>query len=83
MCGKYVKRKHRIAKYMQIKHNPILVPDPIYLDSKHLLLNPKVSKIIMGFNIHAQRSTPPYYLDVDNLFHLVLTCSVPINVNLS
>ena len=23
---------------------------------------------VMGFNNHAQRSTPPYYLDVDNPF---------------
>ena len=27
---------------------------------------------IMGFNDHAQRSSPPYYLDVDNPFDDVL-----------
>ena len=66
MCGKYFKRKHRIAKHMQIKHKHILVPGQRYQDSRHLLQNPKVSKNVMGFNNHAQRSTPPYYLDVDN-----------------
>ena len=70
MCGKYFKRKHRIAKHMQIKHKHILVPGRRYQDSRHLLQNPKVSKNVMGFNNHAQRSTPPYYLDVDNPFRL-------------
>ena len=51
---------------MQIKHKHILVPGRRYQDSRHLLQNPKVSKNVMGFNNHAQRSTPPYYLDVDN-----------------
>ena len=68
MCGKYFKRKHKIAKHMEIKHKHILVPGRRYQDSRHLLQNPKVSKNIMGFNNHAQRSTPPYYLDVDNPF---------------
>ena len=66
MCGKYFKRKHRITKHMQIKHKLILVPGRRYQDSRHLLQNPKVSKSVMCFNNHAQRSTPPYYLDVDN-----------------
>ena len=66
MCGKYFKRKHRLTKHMQIKHKHILVPGRRYQDSRHLLQNPKVSKNVMGSNNHAQRSTPPYYLDVDN-----------------
>ena len=68
MCGKYFKRKHRIAKHMKIKHKHILVPGQRYQDSRHLLQNPKVPKNIMGFNNHAQRSTTPYYLELDNLF---------------
>ena len=51
---------------MQIKHKHILVLGRRYQDSTHLLQNPKVSKTVMGFNNHAQISTPPYYLDVDN-----------------
>ena len=51
---------------MQIKHKHILVPGQRYQYSIPLLQNPKVSKNVMGFNNHAQRSTPPYYLDVDN-----------------
>ena len=70
MCGKYFKRKHRIAKHMQIKHKHILVPGQRYQDSRHLLHNPKGSKSVMGFNNHAQRSTPPYNLDVDNPFEI-------------
>ena len=66
MCGKYFKRKHRITKHMRIKHKHILFPGRRYQDSRHLLQNPKVSKNVMGFNNHAQRSTSPYYLDVDN-----------------
>ena len=53
---------------MQIKHKHILLPDQRYQDSRHLLQNPKVPQNIMGFNNHAQRSTPPCYLDVDNPF---------------
>ena len=53
---------------MQIKHKHILVPKRRYQDSRHLLQNPKVPKNVMGFNNHAQRSTPPYNLDVDNPF---------------
>ena len=53
---------------MQIKHTHVLVPRQRYKDSRHLLQNPKVSKSVMGFNNYAQRSTPPYYLDVDNPF---------------
>ena len=52
MCGKYFKRKH-----MQIKHKFILVPGWRYQDSRHLLQNLKVSKNVMDFNNHAQRST--------------------------
>ena len=66
MCVKYFKRKHRIAKHMQRKHTHILVPGQRYQDSRYLLQNPKVPKNVMGFNKHAQISTPPYYLDVDN-----------------
>ena len=43
-----------------------MVPGQRYQDSRHLLQNPKVSKNIMGFNNHEQKSTPPYYQDVDN-----------------
>ena len=57
---------------MQIKHKDILIPGGRYQDSRHLLQNPKNPKKVMGFNNHAQRSTPPYYLDVDNPFVLVL-----------
>ena len=32
----------------------------------HLLQNPKVPKNVIGFNNHAERSTPPYHLDIDN-----------------
>ena len=69
MCRKYVKRIHRIGKHMQKKHKHILVPGWRNKDSRHILQNPKVSKNAMGFNNHAQRSTPPYYLDVDNPLH--------------
>ena len=68
MCGKYFKRKQRIAKHMQIKYMHILVPGQRYEDSRHLLQNPKVVKNIVGFNNHAQRSIPPCYLNVDNPF---------------
>ena len=51
---------------MQKKHKHILVPGGRYQDSSHLLQNPKVFKNVMGFNNNAQRSTPPFYLDVDN-----------------
>ena len=63
---KIFQEKTWIAKHMQIKHKHILVPDWRYQDFRHLLQNPKVSKNVMGFNNHIQRSTPPYYLDVDN-----------------
>ena len=53
---------------MQIKHKHILVSRRRYQHSRHLLQNAKVPENVMGFNIHAQRSTPPYYLDVDNPF---------------
>ena len=65
MCGRYFKRKHRITKYMLIKHKHILFPGRKYYDSRDILQNPKVPK---SFNNHVQRSTPPYYLDVGNLF---------------
>ena len=71
MCGKYFKRKHKIAKHMQKMHKHILVLGRRYQDSRHLLQNPKVSKNAMGFNNHAQRSTPPYFLDVDNPFQTI------------
>ena len=57
---------------MQIKHKHILVPGGKYQDSQHLLQNPKIPKNAMGFNNHAQRSTQPYYLDVDNPFEYVI-----------
>ena len=53
---------------MQIQNKHILVPGQRYQDSSHLLQNSKVSKNVMGFNNHAQRSSPPVYLDVDNHF---------------
>ena len=59
-------------KNMQIKHKHIMVPGQRYQDSRHLLQNTKVLKNVMGFNNHAQRSTPPHYLDVDN--PLVFKC---------
>ena len=48
------------------KAQAFLVPGRRYQDSRHLLLNPKDPKNVMGFINRAQRSTPPYYLDVDN-----------------
>ena len=66
MCGKYFKRKHRIVKHVQIKHKHILVPGQRYQDSRNLLQNQKAPKNAMCFDNHAQRSNPPYYLDVDN-----------------
>ena len=71
MRGKYFKRKHRISKHMQINYMYIMVPGQRYEDSRHLLQNPKVFKTIVGFNNHAQRSTPPYYLNVDNPFEKI------------
>ena len=50
---------------MQIRHKHILVPGRIYQNTRRLLQNTKVSKNIMGFNNHAQRSTQPYYLEED------------------
>ena len=45
----------------------ILVPSQRYHDFGHLLQNPNVLKILLGFSNHAQRFTPPYHMDVDNL----------------
>ena len=53
---------------MQIKHKHIFVPGRRYQDSRHILQDSKVSKNVLGFNNNAQRSTPHYYLDVDNPF---------------
>ena len=83
MCGKYFKRKHRIAKHMQKKHKHILVPGRTYQDSRHLLQNPKVPKYVMGFNNHAQRSTPPYYMDVDDPFNTVSKQNVTFFFNVA
>ena len=47
---------------MQIIHKPILVLNQKYQDSQHLLQDPKFSENVIGFDYHAQRSTPPYYL---------------------
>ena len=52
----------------------ILVSSQRYQDFRQLLQNPKVPKIVLGFSNHAQRFTPPYYLDVDN--PLWISCSV-------
>ena len=52
---------------MQTKQKHILVPGRRFQTS---FTNPKVLKNVMGFNNNAQRSTPPFYLDVDNPFHL-------------
>ena len=65
---------------MQIKHKHILVPGHRYQDSSHILQNPKVSKNVMGFNNHAQRSTPPYYLDVDNPFVNIVRVEQPLDI---
>ena len=46
----------------------ILVPNERYQDFWQLLQNHKFPKNILGFSNHAQRFTPPYYLDVDNPF---------------
>ena len=43
-----------------------MVTSQTYKDFWQLLQNPKVPKIVLGFSNHAQRFTPPYYLDVDN-----------------
>ena len=52
----------------------ILVPSQRYQDFWQLLQNPKVPKIVLGFSNHAQRFTPPYYLDVDNPFVFLSLC---------
>ena len=62
---------------MQIKHKHILVPGQRYQDCRYLLKNPKVSRNVMRFNNHAQRSTPPYYLDVDNPLPTIHTHTTP------
>ena len=49
------------------KYN-ILVPNERYQDFWQLLQNPKFHKNVLGFSNHAQRFTPPHYLDVDNPF---------------
>ena len=46
--------------------NIILLPSQRYQDSRHLLLNPKVPRNVMGFSNREQRSTEPNYLDVDS-----------------
>ena len=69
MCGKNFKKKHRIAKHAKKKHKHILVPCQRYKDIRHILQNTKVPKNVFGFKNHAQRSTPPYYLDVDSSLH--------------
>ena len=56
---------------MPIKHKHILIPGQRYQDSRHFSQNPKVPKNVMGFNNHAQRSTPSYYLEVDNPFKML------------
>ena len=66
-----ISRKNIVSQDMQIKHKHILVPGRRYQDSRSLLKNPKVSKNVMGFNNHTQRTTPPYHLDVDNPFPLI------------
>ena len=48
----------------------ILVPSQSYQDFWLLLQNTKVPKIVLGFSNHAQRFTPPYYLNVDNPFRI-------------
>ena len=46
----------------------ILVCSQRYQDFCQLLQNLKFPKNVLGFSNHAQRFTPPYYLDVDNPF---------------
>ena len=56
-------------KTLAKKHIHYLIPSPSYQDFWQLLQNPKVPKIVLGLSNHAQRFTPPYYLDVDNPFN--------------
>ena len=46
-----------------------MVPSQGYPNFWQLLQNPKFLNNILGFSNHAQRFTPPYYLNVDNPFN--------------
>ena len=50
----------------KLKHG--LVPSERYKDSRHLLLNAKVPKNVMGFSMRAQTFTPLSYLSRDSAF---------------
>ena len=73
-------------KTLAKKHIHYLIPSPRYQDFWQLLQNPKVLKIVLGLSNHAQRFTPPYYLDVENplnkklmsLFSCLFSCSVGV-----
>ena len=55
-----------MEKHKQKSTYIILVPSQRYQDIGQLLQNPKFPKNVLGFSNHAQRFTPPYYLNVDN-----------------
>ena len=67
-----ISRKIIESQNMQKKPKHILVPCQRYKDIRHILQNTKVPKNVFGFKNHAQRSTPPYYLDVDSSLHRML-----------
>ena len=54
----------------------ILVPSQRYQDFWLLLQNQKTPQNVLGFSNHAQRFTPPYYLDVDNPFESFSKCEI-------
>ena len=65
---KRFQEKSEITKHMQEKNKHVFVPSQRHQDSKHLLLNPKVPRNVMGISNRAQRFTGPNYLDVDSPF---------------
>ena len=60
-----------MKKHLQKNINIVLGPSQRYLDSRHLLHNPKVPRTVMGFNNRAQIFTGYNYLDVDSLFEVI------------
>ena len=63
---KMIQEKKEIAKHMQKKHKHILVSNPWYQDSRHILQNPKVPRNAMGFSNRAQTFTLLNYLIWDS-----------------
>ena len=59
-----------MIKHLQKKKKIILVPNQRYLDSRHLLQNPKVCRNVMGFSNRAQTFTPLNYLSWYSPFRL-------------